>query len=503
MNKFTPIKLLKKAGLTSCLFLWFYFSAINCISKQPDPWKLDKSLETAYNHTLFFEFGLSRQLLDKYTDTHYGKIYLQHLNDALQLFLTEKESELEAFEAITETRIELIESGPPNPYQNFFLSEIKIHLTFLELKFGHELSAAWNFRQAYRATKKNVSNYPDFLLNKKSLGLQHIIIGSAPERHQWLLQLLGFDGTIEKGLNELSEFSQSNSIYKIENDVILAFIYSYLLQESNRGLQVLKSYQSILQSNQLVNFAQASLLIKNSQSDSAYHVLNNFNPSQQAQPFPYSEFMKGSVLMEKGDYAEATNHFEEFLDKYNGKNNIKDAHYKLGICNWLLGNETLAANNFEKAKVSGSTIIESDKYAAYALSQPLPHPEIMKLRLFTDGGYYEDAFNIIASIDPGKFAVKKDFVEYHYRQARLYHKTNDIKNAVTSYIITINKTGDSEWYFAPNAALQLGYIYFAKEELEISKDYFKLCLSYKSHPYKNSIDNKAKAGLEKIKSISD
>ena len=489
----------KKAVLFLCLFLYIISFTNQLSARQPDPWSFDDSLITAYNHTLHFEFKRSGELLHDHSDIHYGKIYLQHLNDALQLFIYEDHAGFEEFENVTDDRIELIKNGPDSPYKDYFISEIKVHLTFLQIKFGEELSAAWSFRKAYRATQRNVNSFPDFSLNNKTLGLQHIIIGSAPARHQWLLHLLGFDGTIELGLEELSDFSQNDSPFMMENDIIMAFIYGYLLQDSNQGLKILKPYESQLYSNQLINYSQASLLIKNSKSDNAYTLLENFKPSAYAQAFPYTDYMKGSILLEKGEYLNAATHFENFLTEYRGKNNIKDTYYKLGICNWLGGEKIIADNYFEKAKIMGSTIIESDKYAAYALSHPLPDPVIMKLRLYTDGGYYEDAFDIIKTINPDKFVIKKDFIEFHYRQARLYHKTNDLPNAILNYKKTIEEIGESEWYFAPNAALQLGYIYFEKGEYDISKSYFQKCLTFKNHPYKNSIDNKAKAGLSRIK----
>ena len=110
---------------------------------------------------------------------------------------------------------------------------------FLQLKFGEELSAAWSFRQSYRATLRNIDSYPDFELNNKTKGIQQIIIGSAPQRHHWLLRLLGFEGSVDEGLSKLEKFSKNASLWKLENDVATTFIYSHMMQNSKKSMEIM------------------------------------------------------------------------------------------------------------------------------------------------------------------------------------------------------------------------------------------------------------------------
>nr|HPI81275.1 hypothetical protein [Cyclobacteriaceae bacterium] len=56
----------------------------------------------------------------------------------------------------------------------------------------------------------------------------------------------------------------------------------------------------------------------------------------------------------------------------------------------------------------------------------------------------------------------------------------------------------NNWYFAPNAALQLGYIARADHNLAEARRYFELALDYRDHPYKNSIDSKARSALDRL-----
>ena len=91
--------------------------------------------------------------------------------------------------------------------------------------------------------------------------------------------------------------------------------------------------------------------------------------------------------------------------------------------------------------------------------------------------------------------------EYHYRFARLYHKLNQLTDAKKFYAQAIDLAGTESWYFAPNACLQLGYIFRDEGNLEEAQKYFNKAMSYKKHAYKNSIDSKAKSALAQLKKI--
>ena len=106
---------------------------------------------------------------------------------------------------------------------------------------------------------------------------------------------------------------------------------------------------------------------------------------------------------------------------------------------------------------------------------------------------------MLKTITPNDIAKSKDNAEYLYRKARLAHKTGDLTNAKLWYQQTIEATGDQPWYFAPNAALQLGYIAQSQGDVAGAKRHFEKTLSYPNYEYKNGIDAKAKSALDQLK----
>ena len=54
-------------------------------------------------------------------------------------------------------------------------------------------------------------------------------------------------------------------------------------------------------------------------------------------------------------------------------------------------------------------------------------------------------------------------------------------------------------YFAARAALQTGYIYEKKAAKKEAIRYFEMVLDMDDHEYKNSLDQRAKAAINRIK----
>ena len=67
------------------------------------------------------------------------------------------------------------------------------------------------------------------------------------------------------------------------------------------------------------------------------------------------------------------------------------------------------------------------------------------------------------------------------------------------YEQTLKNGSTSRYYFAANSALLLGMIYEERKDFPKAKSYFEKCLSLDNHEYQNSLDQKAQAGLDRIR----
>jgi len=482
-----------KAGLSACLFIC---SCVVSDAAAPE-WKFDAATRKAYDLVLNLQFDqVHAQITKPETPQEH---YATALAEALELLITEDIEKFAEYEDRFEARLE--RKTKPNSVEDLFLqAEIRMQWAFVYFKFGHEFDAALNLRQAYLTTEEIKKRFPTFIAIDKTSALLDIIIGSVPEKYDWILGLLSIQGAIEPGLEDLEKLRTSDNELKFEADMLYALFQGFILQHPEEGMKVIDEAVAKYPENALVLFLGGSLAIKNSQSELALGMLNKLSVLKNTFPIYYADYLKGEVYLHKAEYLNAITSYRWFLNHYKGQNNIKDATYKIGLSYWLNGNVNDAQSTFRIARTIGTEITEADKYASRSIAESeLPHPMLTRARYFIDGGYYNQARDILDSIVPTDLQTPRDEVELNYRKARLYHKTNSLVDAKLYYGKTIELNGSSNWYFAPNACLQLGYIMMRENNKVAAEDYFERALSYKKHEYKNSIDTKAKTALAQLK----
>jgi hypothetical protein len=422
--------------------------------------------------------------------------YFDNYADMAILLINENEDLYDQLSDNEDLRLDrLAEQDKNSPYYQFVRAEIKMQWAFVRLKFGHEISAAWSLRQAYKLLAANAEKHPTFIPQLKSLGMMQMLIGSVPEKYMWILNAAGLSANLHTGLSNLQKATQQPNEFGKEAQLLLALAQVYMLKQPQQATQLLGTLHQKDADNPLVCFLYGNVLMKENRSEIALQVLLKYpKGSQYAKLFMVS-YLIGEIYLQKAEYARALVYFNYFLENHTGKNYKKDARYKMFLCYWLNNDSTQAQLHFAKIKNEGRALLEADQYAQrVANSQTFPNAAIMRVRLFTDGGYFAQASEALQSIKI-QMLTGKDQTEYFYRAARLYHLTKQTELAIAQYKKTIEMGKTLPHYFAANSALQLGYLYKAQLQAKEACFYFKMALSFREHEYKNSIDNKAKAAL--------
>ena len=485
---------IQKASFVACLFIC---CDLNVYAAGPE-WKFDAATRKAYDLVLNLQFDQVHLLVPQPETPQ--EHYATALAEALELLIAEDGEKFSDYEDRFEARLER-KTKPNNAEDLFLQAEIRMQWAFIYFKFGHEFDAALNLRQAYLTTQEIKRRFPSFLAINKTSALLDIIIGSVPEKYDWILGLLNIEGSIEPGLKDLEKIRSSDHELKLEADMLYSLIQGFVLQHPEEGVKVIDQIIAKHPDNPLVLFLGGSLAIKNSQSELALRLLNKLGSQPNVLPIYYADYLKGEVYLHKAEYLNAITSYRWFLNNYKGQNNVKDATYKIGLAYWLNGNVNDAQSAFQAARTVGKEITEADKYASRSLADTeLPHPKLTRARYFIDGGYYTEAQSILDSIGQEELKTMRDQVELNYRKARLHHKLIQISDAKRYYEKTIELNGSANWYFAPNACLQLGYLMVQENNGAAAEEYFEMALSYKKHEYKNSIDTKAKTAIAQLKS---
>lgn len=474
-----------------CLFLC---PAIVTIGAKEPQWEFDEHTGAAYKLVLNLEFEEVHLLIPSPVSAQ--QHYVVSLAEALELLINEDAEKFTVFEERFSKRLER-KTKLNSPEDLLLQAEIRTQWAFVYLKFGHEFDAALNLRQAYLTVQSLKERFPKFQAVNKTSGLLNVVIGSVPQKYNWVLGLLSMQGSATRGIDELELVKGP---FAFEARMIHALVYGFLLQQPSVGMQEVKQVLATQPANRLALFLGSALARKNRQSDGALAMLDTLDKQTRGEPLQLTHYLRGEIYLYKGEYLNAISSYRWFIANYRGQNGIKDAHYKIGLCYWLNGNVNDAHAAFKIARVMGKDASEADKHAARSLADTeLRHVMITKARYATDGGYYERARMLLDSIQLSDIPSIRDQTEYFYRKARLAHNTDDILNAKKLYMKSIEISGDQPWYFAPNSCLQLGYISLSEGRESEAKNYFNRALSYGKHEYKNSIDSKAKSALAQIK----
>jgi tetratricopeptide (TPR) repeat protein len=460
-------------------------------------WKFNETQQKAYSLALNLQTSESLQLIPSPRSAQ--EIYITSLAQALELLVTEDKEKFELYERAYEKLLRQ-KSTSPEEEELFLKAEMRLQWMVVYLKFGHELDAALNLRECYRLVQACKKISPGFIPILKTSGVLEVLIGSVPEKYTWILDLFNMEGSVDTGLQELESISKPGISLYAEAVMLHSFIEAFALQHTESALKKLTGLQSDYPENKLVFFLGAATAIKNSDSEKAIAMLSMCEKVDPRAHLSYAYYLRGEAYLHKADYPASISAYHKFLQLYKGQNYIKDAHYKIGMCHWLSGNPVLARKAFNEARSAGTEASEADRYAARSLAETdTPNISLTKARYYTDGGYYKEADLLLQAIDPEDMPVTRDQIEYHYRQARLAHKTGKFSDAKLSYQKVIETSLEDALYFAPSACLQLGYIFMNEGNKSMAGNYFKMALSYRQHPYKNSIDSKAKSALAQLK----
>jgi tetratricopeptide (TPR) repeat protein len=191
-------------------------------------------------------------------------------------------------------------------------------------------------------------------------------------------------------------------------------------------------------------------------------------------------------------------YMDRFLIRFKGKFYVKDVLQKISWIYYLQHETAKAEAARARILVSGSTELDADKQALKeAESGRWPNHSLLKARLLDDGGYYAQALELLADKQLSSFPDPADQLEYSYRIGRIYDALGRKNEALVAYQEALRLGASRREYYGARAALQIGYIYESRGDKKNALTYFKKVLELKSHDYKDALDQKAKAGIER------
>lgn len=435
-------------------------------------------------------------------------LYIEAKADFLSAFLLEEDSLVDLLKRRNELRIERFKSGrPDDPYFRLCIAELYLHQAAARLKSKEFFGVVYDTRKANSLLTENRKLHPEFKPNLLGIGFIHCVTGAIPKNYQWLAGLLGFEGTVNGGLTELRTLLRSSlenkSLRHLHDETLLCltFIELSLLPKADHTIQ-LRRFSSVenLDRKPLVLYAKGSVFSATAKNDSILSMLEPIKSRAEYRSFKFLHLMEGNARLFKLDPG-AESCFLRFLQFKGGKTYRQSIFQRLAWTR-LIQNDREGYHRYlhqiSKLGSSGHLTDEDRSAIAEWESQQEPHIVLLKARLLFDGGYYRDALGLLAKQPATAFPSFRDQLEFTYRLARIYDRQGKAELAMGLYESTFKNGAAHPYYFAANSALHIGQLYESKNERTKAKVYYKKVLELRNHEFQNSIDQKAKAGLNRL-----
>jgi hypothetical protein len=428
---------------------------------------------------------------------------LESYADFYELFMNEDVSEYQKLNPQFEHRIKLFESGPKNtPYYQYALGLEYLHKAIVAIRFDKTWDGAWDFRKAYFLFKENRKAYPNFTPNEMYYGVITTVVGTIPKGYQWIANILGLSGKISEGNAMVLKYINSKDELnkRCRNEAL--FIYPYLLMNfegnSSKAFNFMETAPYDFKKNQMHAYMAANLYLNHQQSNKALNLMQQMENNTNYLPLPFWNLELGYAYLNELKLDKAQKHLTDFTQGFKGKFYIKDAYERLSWIAYFQG-DIKKATVYRKLVLSqGSQITDADKQAFQnAKKGSWPNMLLLKARLLSDGGYQTQALNILSGKTSNDFTIDADKTEFAYRLGRIFDLMEQDENAIKYYLSAIEKGEHQPEYFAARAALQIGNIYENKGQFSKAIEFYNQCIEMKDHAFKNSLDQKAKSGIQR------
>ncbi len=463
--------------------------------------------KTAYGYIGELRIDESMSIIRLQSITHPENLIWPYLEDYalfLQIFLQDDVREVPDYLESSSLRMDRISVVPEtNPLSLMCQAQIHLHQCALRMELNQYVSAAADMNQAFKLLKRNQRLYPDDFANLRLYGLIKIAFGAIPDQYRWLVTMVtSLSGSIDEGLKDLHSIldksNPDNNIYFQETVMLTAVVEARLNNKPEYGVQLMNKYFGKVPENRLVQYVMAFINISAGNNDVAIKLLSQQTGVPSAIRVPFMEFMLGKCKLARGD-EDADIPFKNYILFSKGKDYIKEAYQKLAWYSLLKGDITGYNDNMHQILSKGTSTMDQDQQALKEAESHLkPHPVLLRARLLFDGGYYDQALDLLTDDLFNELTLQAYRLEFLYRKGRILQAKKSNVEALHYYSLAIKFGENEHYYYACSSALQCGVIHETLGSDWAAARFYNMCLSMSPETYSNSLHQKARTGLSRI-----
>lgn len=428
--------------------------------------------------------------------------YICDYEDCLLLLFNGSRYDYEQRRSHFDERMALLNRGDAHsPWFRFCKAGVYMHWALVNFRMGENLKAGIAFRKSYLLVKENERLFPSFEYNKVFSGISEALAGTIPDNYKWIASVLGITGSVTKGEELLSGFINThtaNDPLQAEALIYYTYLRFYFLSQKQEAWDFVNSDQFNIQNNLLNCFVKINIALNFRKADAAIENLASADKNKGYALYPVFDYEMGSALLYKLDTA-CLYYFQRFLKNYKGTAFVKDTWQMMALCYYMQGKPPNARYCKDYIKKHGSAHEDADKQAQrFSETAAWPDKTMLEARMLTDGGYYTAALDKLRTIDEMSLSKSSEKSEYFFRLGRVCDELRDDYKALRFYETAIEAGRKGHEHFAARAALQMAFIYEREHKAKEALERYTETLSMHDHDFQSSIDQQAKAGINRL-----
>lgn len=379
------------------------------------------------------------------------------------------------------------------------IAEVHLYRAVLASQFSDYRVSAVELVASYRMLAKSGSdlNPPD---RNKLSGILGILFQQVPDQYGKYLRLLGIRPSGLSGFNGLERYYSAaapGSIERMEGYLLMITALKEFSQDPAAAWSFVNSQGQPMLDNPLIRYQSALAALKAGDCESAVKFLDS-GSGMLKDAFPYWTYQLGRCKLYQNDPA-AGGCLEKFLRNPGGDNYRHMAFLMLGWQHLVNGQDEKGADAFNQVRLLPAPFTTYDKQALReASAEKMPDPELLRVRLLFDGGYYDRCLESCGKLVLSGRYHDQEEGELLYRKARCEQRTGRITPAIGSFLAVIERAGSIRSYLVPNSALQLGNLYKKSGQADLALKYYKICLDLNKYGYREGINRQAQAAIREL-----
>lgn len=451
----------------------------------------------ALNHLHRYELDAMRQQLSEGP----VDVYLAQLARQYEMLFGAAGTQWEQERKGLEQSMAYIESQQADPYQFLFLADLCFYQAVARLRAGHLYRGAQLLLKAHKFNRRGQEQFPDEPFFAKWTAVYAAAVGSIPSSYQWIAAPFGIEPAKESALQSMRQLVDRNFVqeerllWKKECQVLLAYMTVYLAGDVKKGSAMLQQALSTQDQGPVADLLRNSMDFKLRKASA---VRKRRKPVLHSK-VPLLAYQSGLARLYALDTA-CKGDFLQFIRLNQSGQMVKSSWEKLAWMACIQNNETAFRQCLKHILQDGEAHGDEDKHAlAFAHKGAMPDQRLLRLRLLYDGGYDQQAMQLVKNMHYSAFDQPENRVEYLYRKGRIYQALQQDEVAFKFYRAAMLNGWEQESYYAMKSAVLIAGWYEKKGQVAAAREYYQKALSNKAcKDYRNSLEQLAKSGLQRL-----